>query len=138
MGEKENKKLKKEEVKEKALRYFMTGYNCAESIVKASLEKLNIKNREIEMIATPFGRGIAGFGDICGAASGALLVIGLLYGEVEKNKDRTKCYLLSKQFMDEFEKRISEVDCNKIKKKGIPCTRCIETSIDILFDLKVL
>ena len=125
-------------MKKKALKYFHTGFNCSESIVKASLEKLGITNEDIEKIATPFGRGIAGFGDICGGASGPLLIIGLLYGKVEKGKDRTECYHLSKKFMDEFEKRIGEVDCNKIKEKGIPCSRCIETAIDILFDLKIL
>ncbi len=130
--------MDKAEVKEKTIRYFHNGYNCAEAVVKSCLEELDIKDNTIEKTATVFGRGIAGFGGICGAATGGLLVIGVRYGKVLKGEDRSECYLKGKHFIDEFKNRLGEVDCFKLKQKGVPCDKCIETSINLLFDLDIL
>ncbi|MBN1683035.1 C_GCAxxG_C_C family protein [Candidatus Bathyarchaeota archaeon] len=56
--------------------------NCCES----TLIKINYKhqlpgfNKDILKIASNFGGGIAGWGDMCGAASAAAMAIALIYG----------------------------------------------------------
>ncbi len=129
---------KKQTTKEKAIKYFYSGFNCAEAVIKASLEKWGIKNEEVERAGTVFGRGIGGFGDICGAATGALLIIGIKYGKVVPYENRTECYKKGHEFMKHFEKRLGETECKKLKAKAVPCIKCVGTAMEILEEMNVI
>jgi C_GCAxxG_C_C family probable redox protein len=65
---------------EKARQYFKEGYNCAQSTVLAFEDILPIPRKELLMLASGFGGGMAGMHEVCGAVTGAFMVIGLLYG----------------------------------------------------------
>lgn len=79
-----------ESVRELATKYHDEGYNCAESVVKVSNEtmQLHLPDEAIRMVSV-LGGGVGGSGCICGALSGACLVLGALVGRVDKD-EKTK------------------------------------------------
>lgn len=70
-----------------ATKYHDEGYNCAESVVKVSNEcmQLHLPDEALRMVSI-LGGGVGGSGCICGALSGACLVLGALVGRVDKDE----------------------------------------------------
>jgi C_GCAxxG_C_C family probable redox protein len=68
-------------------------------------------------IASNFGGGIAGWGEICGAVSGAAMAIGLAYGtdgdekKTTFDKMRTRERKLTQEFIRSFEERWGHLGC---------------------------
>ena len=60
-----------------AVATFKTGFNCAQSVLAAFGPELGLSCEQCLRMACAFGGGIARQGRICGAVSGALMVIGL-------------------------------------------------------------
>lgn len=78
-------------VRENAIQYFDNGFHCAESAVAALLDELDEgavdKTQAIKSIAA-FGGGVGkSHLELCGALSGALLVLGVLHGRGEQGMD---------------------------------------------------
>jgi C_GCAxxG_C_C family probable redox protein len=67
-------------------------------------------------IASPFGAGISRTGDICGAVSGALMVIGLAQRkeDIRDAASREKVYALAREFIAEFTARNGSVMCTDL------------------------
>jgi C_GCAxxG_C_C family probable redox protein len=67
-------------------------------------------------IASPFGAGISRTGEICGAVSGALMVIGLAQRkeDIRDAASREKVYALSRKFIAEFTARNGSVMCTDL------------------------
>ena len=62
-----------------AYQYHREGYNCAQSVVAAFLDKLNLTKEQAMAMAGGFGGGVGGTHcEMCGAVSGAVLVLSLL------------------------------------------------------------
>jgi len=72
------------------------------------MELLNIGNKEILKSATGFGGGIGNMGSTCGAFSGGVLILGILYGRSnlkhfkEKEETYLHCSKWYKAFVDYF------------------------------------
>ena len=100
---------------EDAVKYFNSGFNCAESVLLALSEVLNITNDCIPRIATGFGGGMR-TGDICGAVSGAVMGLGLHYGRTtaEEKKKRNCTYAVVEEFVDQFRKIHGSIICREL------------------------
>ncbi len=116
--------------------YFLNGgFSCSESIVKAAIDK-GLVPPETLNVATPFSGGM-GSGCLCGAISGAMIVIGSVHGKNKTNKAR----VLAKQFVEEF-KNIHKVTCCKAltskfsdfhsKERKNHCVNMVESASIIL------
>ena len=64
---------------ENAKEMFAEGYNCSQSVLSAFSKKYGMSKDQSLSIACGLGGGMR-IGEICGAVSGAVLVIGLRYG----------------------------------------------------------
>ena len=64
---------------EQAAALFAEGFNCAQSVLGAFCEKYGVDKDSALKMSSGLGSGFR-MGEICGAASGAALVIGLKYG----------------------------------------------------------
>lgn len=107
-----------EKVGDKAVDLFFTsGFNCAESVLLTLTKEFNRPtNLIIPSIATGFGGGIARTGSICGALSGATMVIGLIVGRNrpdELDKKETVYEMASKMITD-FEKEFGTCLCKDL------------------------
>ena len=100
----------------RALARFLTGFNCAQSILSIYGPKYGVNQKRALKLATGFGSGIAQMGDICGAVAGSLMVIGLKYGRSKINDRESKplTYELIRKFIDRFEERNKTIKCKEL------------------------
>ena len=95
------------------------GFNCSQSVLAAFADVTGLSQEESFRIAAGFGRG-AGTGEICGALSGAMMVLGAMgYGEKEaaalirqyrEDHGATDCATLLKASHDRGEPRKAHCD----------------------------
>lgn len=69
--------------KEKALTLFGQGYLCSQAVLAAFAEECGLTEKQALMLGACFGRGMRK-GEVCGACTGALMVLGSLYGQYDK------------------------------------------------------
>ncbi len=141
---------KKEALSEEAVKHFLDGYNCAQSVLLTLSEHWESKNELIPKIATGFGGGIGLCGSVCGALTGGVMAIGIKYGANQPSaEERRKCYDLSQQLYRKFEQKHGSTLCRKLvdydlsdsmelekaKKANVfeeKCSEYIRTVIEIL------
>ena len=66
--------------KEKAVNYFSQKLHCSQSVLAAFADECGITEEEAFRLGSCFGSGMRK-GEVCGAVTGALMVLGLLYGQ---------------------------------------------------------
>ncbi len=99
-----------------AVACFDGGFNCAQAILSTFGVEHGLGVEQALRLAGAFGAGMARQGETCGAVTGALMVIGLLYGKTRPEDDaaRQKTYGLAQQFMDEFRARSGSTLCRQL------------------------
>ena len=101
---------------EQALSEYNSGFNCAQAVLVTYGAQLGL-NREMALrVAGAFGSGMAQMGEVCGAVSGALMVIGLKYGKTsaEDEPSRIETYSLAKEFVQRFKDRHGSIMCRDL------------------------
>ncbi len=137
---------------EQAISKFVGGYNCAQSVFHAFCEDLKIEQDTALKIACGFGGGMARHGEVCGAVTGGIMVLGARYGRGE-NEDRTATdatYARVRKFMDQFARRHGSCicrellnDCDLTTEEGRKsfaendlsnkvCRPCVRSAVEIL------
>lgn len=92
---------------------FESGLNCAQSVLAAFAEQLNMEVDTLLKLASPFGGGIARRGHVCGAVTGALMVLGLKLGaSIPEGKQNT--YAVAEEFLCRFEARHRTILCRDL------------------------
>jgi C_GCAxxG_C_C family probable redox protein len=95
----------------RARNFFHTGANCAQSVVAAFAPDFGMDAETAFAVARGFGSGMA-TGEVCGALSGAVMVIGLSTGlDVENGPAKQEAYRLVKEFVRQFEARFGSTCC---------------------------
>ena len=88
-------------------RQFKEGFDCSQVVLAAVSDKLGITKEQAYAVASCFGIGMAQ-GETCGAATGAMMALGIRYGNTEPNDMRCKAELFAKR--DEFIRRFREMN----------------------------
>jgi C_GCAxxG_C_C family probable redox protein len=101
---------------EKAMEKFMSGFNCAQSVVHSYVSELHFDPDGALRIANGFGAGMGRKQEVCGAVSGAIMVIGLLYGRGENDgAERTeKTYATVRKLIDSFTEQYGSISCKQL------------------------
>lgn len=100
---------------EKALQYFGEKFHCSQSVLAAYAQELGLTEEQALKIAYCFNSGMRK-GEVCGACSGALMVIGMKYGQSEKNDLRSRENANQKtiEFLERFQKENGSYICNDL------------------------
>ena len=88
-----------------AYQYHKEGYNCAQSVVGAFLDKLGLSKEQAMAVAGGFGGGVGGSHcELCGAVSGGVMVLSLLTPHIDgADKEGKKAvYAAAKEFRQRF------------------------------------
>ena len=95
---------------------YLNGCNCAQAIFTAYCEDFGIDKKLGLKIACSFGGGMGHTGQVCGAVSGALLVLGLIYGQdnTEDKYSKAMNYLIVKDVMARFRKLNGSINCSDL------------------------
>ena len=96
---------------EKATKFHKEGCNCCQAVIMSCCEKYDLSEEMAYHLGAFFGGGMR-TGEVCGAVSGALMALGLKYGD-ENNRQCDK----SKEFLSAFEAEFGAVLCRDILAK---------------------
>ncbi len=142
-----------EQKKLRAICDLENGFNCAQSVFRQFSQENGVPESVSLRIASGFGGGLK-MAKTCGAVSGAIMSLGLIFGyenpEDQKTIDRMNEITL--QFLDDFKKKYQTTDCkdllgidvsvpgNRQKAResgimGLMCPDCINTAIDLVVNM---
>ena len=139
----------------KARGYFVENYNCAQSVLRAVLEKYDLYFEEATNAMAGMGGGVGLEGNVCGAIVGAVAALGVLHGQKFKDYEEQKeaSYISSAKLIYKFKKKFKTVICDDLTgitmadkqirdeaiKKGHfqeVCPKYIEEAIRIVVDMQ--
>ncbi len=102
--------------KEDALNKFKQGFNCAQSVFLSYCDKYEISKDAAFKLSNGFGGGMGRNQEVCGALSGGIMAIGMLYGRGEDD-DRIKqeeTYSNVRELLDKFKEKYGTVNCKEL------------------------
>ena len=140
---------------EKALNLFWDKFNCSQAVLAAFSEELGLSEEQALNTAFCFSGGMRK-GEVCGAVSGALMVIGMKNGRsrsCEADK-KAKAYSNAAEFMEKFKKENGSYICRDILGCDIStddgmqyaeehhyfnniCPKMVESAVKILEDMQI-
>jgi C_GCAxxG_C_C family probable redox protein len=99
-----------------AVEKFLSGFNCAQSILYAFGPDLGLDAETALKVATGLGGGMGGRGEVCGAVTGGVLALGLKYGRGEKDEKvvAQQAYQKTGELMAAFERVHSSFMCRTL------------------------
>jgi len=139
---------------EQAVQMFVDGYPCAPSILASFGPDYGLDRELALRVAGPLGGGISHTDGPCGAAMGAVLVLGLAFGPTDPDdqdgKDRLRA--ITREFLRRYEERKGSITCTdilghnlslpgvaeRVKVEGLskePCPEAVRAAGEILLEL---
>ncbi len=121
---------------EKAIQLKNKNYNCAQAVFAAYADLFDIPEKAALQIPAGFGAGIGHTENICGAISGAIMLIGLKnYKDFGTLEAKEKIYQLSAEFVEAFEEIHESDNCEVLldlkEQKNIDCGDYIKTACEL-------
>ncbi|MCM1077115.1 MAG: C-GCAxxG-C-C family protein [Bacteroides sp.] len=118
-----------EERKERARELRKQGYNCCQCVAMVFDDVTGADPELMARMASGFGSGFGGSGEICGVISGVTMVEGMVYDNLE----RPALYAKVRQPMAEFKEMNGSCLCRELKQPGRrPCIDLITDGVGIL------
>lgn len=136
--------------KEKALDYFRKKFHCSQAVLAAYAQECGLTEKQALKLGACFGSGMRK-GEVCGACTGALMVLGALYGQYDKSDERSRLVAneVNDKMMNLFKEKCGSYLCNELlqcdisTKDGIDyalsknlftefCPQMVANAIDIL------
>ena len=95
-----------------AVEYFQM-YNCAQSVLAAYAGDFGLEKEKALQIAVGLGGGMGRHQDVCGAVSGAILVLGLAsrFKEEDRRPKINEVYGKVHSYINDFKAKYGCVDC---------------------------
>ena len=131
---------------------FINGMNCAQSVFTAFSDVHGLDADTAYRVSSSFGGGIGRLREVCGALSGALMVIGWLEGvyPVTDGEAKAAHYKSIQEFAKKYENEIGSIKCWRILDlpegpsepvpeyhtpeylASRPCPHCVEVAARLL------
>ncbi|MGN1135307.1 MAG: C-GCAxxG-C-C family protein [Oscillospiraceae bacterium] len=137
---------------DRALELFANNFNCSQAVLTAFAPDFGLDEQLALKLGTSFGGG-ARNGEMCGAVSGALMVLGLKYGHFDStdNEQKSRAYSIAVEYTKRFKEANKSIVCRDllgydlsnpdemacIKEKGLfgdICPKAIKSAVEILED----
>lgn len=125
-----------------AVSCFKEGYNCSQALLSTYGPQLGLSEDTARKISAPFGVDMGCMVEVCGAVTGAFMVIGLKAGntKVSDRKKKRETARLTEEFCEQFRSRNESVICRDLldcdistpegmktaQKKKLFTTKCTE------------
>ena len=136
--------------REKAAELFVNGSNCAQAVAVAFCDVTGLEPELAAKLSSSFGGGMGRMREVCGAVSGMMTVLGLLYGYSQAGNDALKKahYQNVQALAGAFREQCGSIICREILKnppsdpnptprtpefyKTRPCARMVAAAAGIL------
>ncbi len=95
---------------------FREGFNCSQAILSTYSGAFGLDKTTALRAAAALGAGMGCMGEVCGAVTGALMVIGLKYGQTEaRDKEaKAKTYERARAFGERFRAEHGSLLCREL------------------------
>ena len=139
---------------ERAGELFLEGYNCSQSVFTAFCHRFGMDEETAKKVSAGLGGGVGRMREVCGAVSGAAMVLGSVAAATsgDDKENKTKNYELVREFSERFKERHGgTVICREMLKlnvemektampenrtaeyyKNRPCLKAVEDAAEIL------
>lgn len=136
--------------KELVKQYFLSGCNCSQSIFAAFAPDYGVEEQTALRLSIGLGGGVGRLREVCGAVSGAAMVLSLHYAQGKADgSEKAQVYEVIQSFAAEFKKEYPSVVCRDLlsgqagsgsvpapRDSGFydsrPCMRILETTAELL------
>ena len=133
-----------------AAQLFLDGCSCSQAVMAAFCDLTGMDRSTALRLSAPFGGGIGRMRDVCGAVSGMMMVVGLLYGfePSEGSTAKSAHYHLVQELAEQFRQQAGSIICREILKNppadpnpsprtaeyyaNRPCARMVMLAAEIL------
>lgn len=104
-----------------ACKYFTYGYNCAQSVFAAFHEEMGMDEKTALRLSSAFGGGMGRLREVCGAVSGAFLVLGYVrgYSDPKDYEGKKRLYSEIQEFAGIFKSEYGSIVCKELLA-GVP------------------
>ncbi|MCR4963509.1 MAG: C-GCAxxG-C-C family protein [Firmicutes bacterium] len=142
--------------KEKALDYFSRKYHCSQAVLAAFADQCGLTEDQALRLGGCFGSGMRK-GEVCGACTGALMVLGALYGQSDETdiQSREQANQVNDEMMNRFAEQAGSYLCKDIlgcdpsTKEGIAyarennlfmklCPKMVAIAVDVLEEIIIM
>ena len=135
---------------EHAAELFLQGYNCAQAVLIAFQDVVDLDEKTAARFVSAFGGGFGRLREVCGAVSGMTAAVGILYGydDPKENAGKKALYALEQELAGQFKARCGSIICRELLGNppsdpvpsarteayytSRPCVRMVYTAADIL------
>ena len=95
---------------------FESGYNCAQAVLCAFADVTGLDQDTALRLASSFGGGLGRMREVCGAVSGAAMVLGLVCGSPDPTDHTAKTahYHRVQDFARQFRERSGSIICREL------------------------
>ena len=133
-----------------AAQLFLDGCSCSQAVMAAFCDLTGMDRSTALRLSAPFGGGIVRMREVCGAVSGMMMVVGLLYGfePSEGSTAKSAHYHLVQELAEQFRQQAGSIICREILKNppadpnpsprtaeyyaNRPCARMVMLAAEIL------
>ena len=119
---------------ELAKKNFESGMNCAQAVLLAFKDEMNMDEVALKKLIIGFGGGFARQRYVCGAVSGMTMVLSYLKSDGE---DKLSSYALIKEACDKVKQELGSIICSELMqdvvngKQKRPCAEICQIVADI-------
>ena len=106
----------KEYYAERAKALFTGGYNCAQAVLCAFGDVTNLPEQTAAQLASGFGGGIGRMREVCGAVSGAVMVLGIVcgYDDPQDTQAKSAHYARVQAFARRYRDETGSIVCRDL------------------------
>ena len=108
--------------RESAKALFQEGYNCAQAVFCAFMDVTGLDLETSARLASSFGGGLGRLREVCGAVSGAAMVLGMAKGYADPKDAQAKKdhYARVRDFAARFRETEGSIICRELLSGGNP------------------
>lgn len=99
---------------------FRAGYNCAQAVLCAFSDRTGLEDDTAARLSSSFGGGLARMREVCGAVSGAAMVLGLLrgYTDPDDREAKRRHYALVQELAARFRTENGSIICRELLRSS--------------------
>ncbi len=123
--------------KQKAGELHARGCNCAQAVLLAFSDKVNVDETTLHRISEGFGLGMGSMNGTCGALSGAIMLAGLVNSDGNTAQPASKggTYGIDRKLYQAFIEKTGASICRELKgvdtgKVICSCPSCIDAGVE--------
>ncbi|MBO4903487.1 MAG: C_GCAxxG_C_C family protein [Lachnospiraceae bacterium] len=139
--------------RDKAIQFFSKELHCSQAVLAAFADECGISEEMAFRLGSCFGSGMRK-GNVCGACTGALMVLGLMFGEEQAGdpEERQRSNKINDMMMDRFKQTNGTCICNELlgcditTSEGVQyardnrlfkdfCPKMVASAVDILEEI---